>query len=149
MDRTRREILLDNLNELSSVEAKMREQRPHDFFHPLPGGQTQFWQSKLKEKWIFGGNQVGKTYNISHYVYDDCQKHPGHIWYVGSTSMDRSRKVTQRKVWESVNKDTVRNGIHYRQDKGFSDDALPFTNGSVIYFLSSLKNPPYPNVIFM
>lgn len=136
MERNRREILLDKLNEVRNVEAKMRNERPHDFFRPLPGGQTQFWNSPLKEKWIFGGNQVGKTLCLSHYAIEDCVKHPGHIWYLGSTSMDRSRKVTQRKVWESVNKNVVRPGVHHRADKGFPDDTLPLINGSVIYYLS-------------
>jgi len=133
---TQKEKLLSELAEIQESERKLRELRPHDFFKPLPGGQKRFWNSPLKEKHIFGGNQVGKTINVVNYVIHKCSTIPNQRWYMGSTSMDRSKKVTQSKFWEWVNKDDLKDGVRYRGDLGFGNECCQFKNGSIVFFLS-------------
>ncbi len=131
-----REELIHELAEIEARKDKLKKVRPHDFFKALPGGQISFWKSTLREKWIFGGNQVGKTINLINYVINSCRKNSEFRWYLGSTSMERSRKVTQKKFYEWVNKDEIETHCRYREDIGFPNDCCVFKNRSVVFFLS-------------
>ncbi len=131
----RSEQLAEELAKIEIEQARLKELHPHDYYKPLPGGQRRFWDSALKEKHLFGSNQAGKTTTLVNYVLREC-KRKTERWYIGSTSMDRSRKVTQKKVWDWVNKDEVVDSCRYRADEGFRDDCIIFKNGSAIFFLS-------------
>lgn len=131
-----REQLISELAELRARQEHIKDARPNDYFKPMPGGQRRFWDDRRKEKWIFGGNQSGKTTTLTNKVLEAMKTQPGIRVYVGSTSMDRSRKVSQKTFWEWVNKPDVRDGVTYKEDLGFRNDCLPMKNGSVAFFLS-------------
>jgi len=135
MPRTREQLIAE-LAELRAKEERLKKVRPNDYFKPMPGGQTRFWLDTRKERWIFGGNQSGKTTTLTNKVLRMMKEYPGSRWYVGATSMDRSRKVTQKTFWQWANKSEVLDGIDYKADLGFRNDCLPFKNKSVAFFLS-------------
>lgn len=133
---SQRERLVSELAEIKAREEGLKQQYPNKFFKPMPGGQTRFWNSEKKERWIFGGNQSGKTTSLTNKVLRMMKDNPGIRVYVGSTSMDRSRKVTQKTFWEWIDKCDAAPGVTYKADLGFRNDCLPMANGSVAFFLS-------------
>lgn len=131
-----KERLLAEYAEIKEQEDNLKKVRPHDFYKPLPGGQRRFWNDPRKEKWLFGGNQSGKTTTLVNYIIEKMLKKPGIRAYIGSTSMDRSRKVTQKTFWQWMNRDAVDSRVDFKADVGFKNDCCHLTNGSVCFFLS-------------
>jgi len=131
-----KEKLLAELAELERKKAELKLLRPHDFYKPFPGGQQRFWNDPRKEKVIFGSNQAGKTTTLINYVIRQLKKVPGSRWYLGSTSMDRSRKVTQKTFRDWINKEDLDPNSRYRDDMGFTNDCAVMRNGSICFFMS-------------
>lgn len=141
MVKTDLDLLAAELAEVELKQEKLKKVRPHDFFKPLPGGQRRFWHDLRKEKWIFGGNQSGKTTTMVNFILDLRKKIKNFRAYFGSTSFEKSKKVIQKKFYEWVNKDELMPGCWYREDEGFKNDTCMFKDGDVVFFLSYEQEP--------
>jgi len=127
----------DQVDELyATVEAEKEDRikNPFYFFKPLPK-QRRFINSQYRNKWLFGGNQSGKTTTGSWYVVDSCLKTPGTHWWCGAESKEISRIVQQKKIQEMLPWDEVEYGI-YTEENGFTHNIVRFKNGSSISFRS-------------
>jgi phage terminase large subunit-like protein len=133
--------LLSELAEVKAQEERLRRLRPNEFFRPMPGGQTRFWHDNRHELWIFGANQSGKTTTLINRVIRMMKTTPGLRVYIGSPSMDRSRKVTQKTFRDWCDADMIPPGTIFSEDRGFKDDVCKFVNGSIVFFLSYEMEP--------
>ena len=72
--------MLDQVKLAKYVRHQRSLVRPSDFYVPIDHpylDQKAFFESKKKNKGVFGGNRSGKTKSGSVYVIQKCQDNPG------------------------------------------------------------------------
>jgi len=123
---------IDEAYELIKDIKKDEERNP--FYHWTPlSTQKKFLDCPVRNKWLFGGNQAGKTTSGVYFVIRDCLEHPGHQWWAGAESWDVSRIIQQAKFNEMLPLDEIEYA-HWNSELGFRHHIIKFKNKSQISF---------------
>ena len=83
---------LDQVKLAKCIQIVRARTRPSDYFVPLDHPQLDqraFFESKKKNKGVFGGNRSGKTISGAVYVIQKCLDNPGYDCW-GATWADLS-----------------------------------------------------------
>lgn len=111
------------------------ERDPLLYFRPL-GGLVEFWNSRDKVQAVFGGNRSGKTYHGAAKVVRSCLDNARQVCWAATLTMEKSREVQQKKVWEFLPQDSRVAYGKYTSEMGFVHNQVRFGNGSIIRFKS-------------
>lgn len=95
--------------------------------------QKAFFESRKKNKGIFGGNRPGKTLSGAVYVIQHCLNNPGYDCW-GATWADLSVPIQQTKYYEMLPKDNSVRYAKFTDQRGFANRIIIFRNGSKIRF---------------
>lgn len=146
----------DGAAKLLDLHAR-REQRlalareiPLLYFLPLPIWEKALgWINKESLTYISGGNRASKSYFAALLVLLACRYLPGTILFVMQASLDTSKHLQQRLIWELMHpqdkalnqKQSNEYYIKYTHANGFSEQQVIFPNGSMIKFLAYNQEP--------
>ena len=120
-------------NTINDTEQDMQD-NPYYYFKPLDT-QKKFMDCEVQNKWLFGGNQSGKTTTGAAWVIEKCLEIPNSHWWCGAETWELSRLVQQAKMDELLPRDDVEYA-HYNPETGFRHGTIKFKNGSTISFRS-------------
>jgi phage terminase large subunit-like protein len=113
-----------------------KKKRPTDYFIPYDIkelNQKAFFESRKKNKGVFGGNRSGKTLCGAVYVIKYCLDNEGaDCW--AATWADLSIPIQQKMYYEWLPKDRSVKYANYSNKRGFANRVIEFANGSMIRF---------------
>jgi len=127
---------LDQVKLARYVRHLRAQTRPSDYFVPLDHPQLDqraFFESKKKNKGVFGGNRSGKTISGAVYVIQKCLDNPGFDCW-GATWADLSVAIQQTEYYKMLPKDKSVKYAKFTAQRGFSNRIILFENGSQIRF---------------
>ena len=127
---------LDQVKLAQYVRHQRMQRRPSDFFIPIDHPQLDqvgFFESKKKNKGVFGGNRSGKTLSGAVYTIRKCLDNPGFDCWA-ATWADLSIAIQQTEYQKMLPKDKTVSYAKFTAQRGFSNKIIIFENGSQIRF---------------